>query len=100
MVVAGGHGYIVDPGKQELIETTVDDIDQLIVASPNLLILVRRYSIDARWPRGLLWSSDFFFVELRNVRVEDTRLLGEGRDPLNEWSKFVFDVANGKALAA
>lgn len=83
VVVAQGQGYVIDPASRRLIDTVgpglcavAHDDSRLVLATDTEVIVFERA---ARWvSERLAWDG------VADLRIEGHRLVGQGRDALND----------------
>jgi len=95
LVIARGNGYVIDPESRSLVEEIGGYICG-VVSEPNrnLLILDEGTHLRAIGPEGTAWISErVAWGELRNVRLEGDRIVGEAYE--GEWFPFTVDVDSG-----
>jgi hypothetical protein len=102
IVVARGHGYVVDPKARQVVSRFAGDI-QHVVPLPELgaLVFSDGLGFEAIEKDGLWWQSPrISWDEIRNIKVEGTILRGEASMPTpdgNKWAPFTVDLMTGQS---
>jgi len=100
LVVSGGAGYVIDPGRRSLVREVGAAIIGIIRYPPaNLLILNHQgIAFEAIGPEGSVWKTHRISWDgFRNVRVVAEQILGEAWRPFApEWIEFSVDIQTGR----
>jgi hypothetical protein len=99
LVIAGGHGYIVDPhdrAKREYFGAQIE----IAVQAPELnnIVFGNGFWLESLGPDGWQWRSGRISWDgMRELRCDGLQLLGQAWSPLeNCWLPFALDLRSGE----
>jgi hypothetical protein len=99
IVVAGGQAYDIDPNART-VRHIFDSLVQFVLScqNPQSLIFSDGVSLSALGAVGVLWRTRrLSWDEIRCLRLEGDKILGEASDLSDEWIPFEVDLRSGAA---
>jgi hypothetical protein len=99
IVIAGGAGYVIDPGAQNATSMFGGTVAGLIDTRSGQVVFSTSTEFEAYGPAGLNWRTRRLSWDgFRSVRVEGDNLKGEGWTfDGNMWIEFSVQLATGEA---